>query len=277
MEHMAEEFRQELLEKGFQEATEVPWNFYRADTELTAFFVNLKILDDHICAFYGFGSTAFTRMAGCENSLIERGIWEMDSCLRFYGEIHSEADARQLREAVCARFRQYRGMDKEALMKRIKALRKEFIDYIGAVMKPLGFRKKSNQWRKPLGENIVLQFRVDKSSFADVYRFEVDIFSLVSRRGLWCWTDRLRKISVEKFLVKGKILDSAECDWQIHSREALDAVLDRVVNGYLLPIQSMPLSQLGAQPQMWKHCICPRDCCESCWIQKNLWEARESE
>lgn len=277
MEQMAEIFRLQLLEQGFREASQIPWNFYRVDTPLTAFFVNLRPLDDCIGVFYGFASTAFTRMAGSENSLVERGIWEKSSCLRFYGEICGETDATKIREEADSQFRQYRGLDKDALMALIKTRRKEFLDRIGAVMKPLGFRKKSNQWRKPLDENIVLQFWVDKSTYADVYRFEVDIFSLVSRRGLWCWTDRLRKVSVEKFLLKGKLIDSADFDWQINTQEELDAALDRVINGYLLPIQSLPLAQLGAQPQMWANCICPRDCCESCWIQKNLWEARKCE
>lgn len=277
METLAEAYRTQLLELGFLEATERPWYFFRVDTALTAFFVNLKVLDDHICVFYGFASTAFTRMAGCENSLNERGIWEEDNCLRFYGEIRTESEALSVLEDAGQRFRQYRGTEKEALLKLIQEKRKAFLHQIDLVMKPLGFRKKGNQWHKPLGEHIVLKFWADKSTYVDKYYFEVKIFSTASNRGLWCFTERLDKVSVDKFRVQGKVFDSEYFDWQLQSGEELASILDRAVTQYLLPLQSLPLPELGAQPEMWKRCICPRDRCESCWIQKNLWEARESE
>ena len=277
METLAEAYRTQLLELGFLEATESPWYFFIVDTALTAFFVNLKVLDDHICVFYGFASTAFTRMAGCENSLNERGIWEEDNCLRFYGEIRTESEALSVLEDAGQRFRQYRGTEKEALLKLIQEKRKAFLHQIDLVMKPLGFRKKGNQWHKPLGEHIVLKFWADKSTYVDKYYFEVNIFSTASNRGLWCFTERLDKVSVDKFRVQGKVFDSEYFDWQLQSGEELASILDRAVTQYLLPLQSLPLPELGAQPEMWKRCICPRDRCESCWIQKNLWEARESE
>ena len=275
LEHLADTYRQKLMDAGFQEAAQNPWCFYREDMPLTAFFVNLKILSDHICIFYGFASTAFTRLAGCENSLMESGIREDDNCLRFYGEIRTEADAMSLREASAERYRQYHGMDKESLLNLIKARRKAFIGRIDAALKPLGFRKKGNQWRKPLGESIILQFWADKSTYMDQYYFEVNIFSTASNQGLWCFTERLEKLSVDKFRIPGTIIQCNTFDWQLQSAQELDAILERAITQYLLPLQSLPPEKLGAEPEMWKRCICPRDRCAHCWVQKNLWEARD--
>lgn len=269
-------YRQQLLDAGFQEAVCAPFCFFRMDTALTAFFVNLKELEDRVCVFYGFASTAFTRMAGCENSLIERGIWEQDNCLRFYAEIRTEADAVQLRTEAEARYRMYAGTCKEALVKLLQDRRKAFLKQIQDKLKPLGFRKKGNQWRKPLAENVFLQFWADKNPYADLYYFEVDIYCTASTRGLWCYTERLHNLSVDPFTRKGRVLDSDDFDWQLQSPEALEAILERALEQYLLPIMRMSLSELGQQRFIWNGCICPRDCCESCWVQKNLWEAKES-
>lgn len=276
MKEQMESCRRQLIAAGFREATQAPNSFYREDTALTAFFVNLKEQPGHICVYYGFASTAFTRMNCCENSLIEGGIREWDNCLRGYGEIHCESDAPALAEAAGACWRQYAGTEKDALLKRIKDRRKAFLDQITAVLKPLGFRKKGNQWRMALADGVFLQFWADKNPYADLYFFEVDIYSTKSSRGLWCYTHRLRQISQGKFRVKGKVLPSDEFDWQVQSGAELRRILDRAVTQYLLPIRNTPLLELGGRSWVWEGCMCPRDCCEACWVQKNLWEARQA-
>ena len=90
---LAAQYRTALTQAGFSESTcpaqgknlsaKNPLRFYRPDTELTAFFVNLEPTGEGIRIFYGFASTAFTRMRGDENSLRELGIHESQSALRF--------------------------------------------------------------------------------------------------------------------------------------------------------------------------------------------------
>ncbi len=276
METRVELYKNQLLAAGFKEATRSPNNYYREDTELTAFFVNLKILRDSICVFYGFASTAFTRMVGCENSLIQSGIWEKDTCLRFYGEIRTESDAKKLLKEAKNCFCQFSGTEKDSLLKLIKDRRKAFLDQISMKLKPLGFRKKGNQWRVQLAENIILQFWADKNPYADLYFFEVDIYSEVSKRGLWCFSHRMSGLSIDKFSWNDREVESDDFDWQLQSSNELSMIIERALNQYLLPIRNTSLSELGSQRFIWERCICPRDCCETCWIQKNLWEAKEN-
>ncbi len=37
-----------------------------------------------------------------------------------------------------------------------------------------------------------------------------------------------------------------------------------------------PLPELGRQPEICSGCICNRQKCGYCWVEKNLWEVRQT-
>jgi hypothetical protein len=59
--------------------------------------------------------------------------------------------------------------------------------------------------------------------------------------------------------------------------EELNSLLDEAIQEILKPIIDTPLAQLGKKEDIWQCCTCPRDKCNSCWVEKNLWEANEEE
>ncbi len=64
-------------------------------------------------------------------------------------------------------------------------------------------------------------------------------------------------------------------DWQLISPEQLDAFLDGTMLPALTRLMETPLEALGKEPFLWNNCMCKRDKCEACWVEKNLWEAKE--
>jgi hypothetical protein len=52
--------------------------------------------------------------------------------------------------------------------------------------------------------------------------------------------------------------------------------IDDVVENHLLPVINTPLSELGKHPCVWDGCLCERNKCSACWVEKNYWEATGS-
>ena len=71
----AREFKKKLLNEGFDEAKFYKENkvckyrFYKKTIIDVAFIVNLEVFNDKIEIHYGYASTAFTKMTGCEDTL----------------------------------------------------------------------------------------------------------------------------------------------------------------------------------------------------------------
>ena len=71
------------LKEPDRESRSWHWLFYRPETELTAFAVNLQGREDCIEIVYGFASTAFLRMDGIEPSQAESiTIYDTDMAVR---------------------------------------------------------------------------------------------------------------------------------------------------------------------------------------------------
>ena len=51
--------------------------------------------------------------------------------------------------------------------------------------------------------------------------------------------------------------------------------MERAIETYIQPILQTPFSELGKESRIWTGCLCQRDRCEACWVEKNLWEAKE--
>jgi len=268
-------YREILLKSNYEEALNNPYHFWKILTEKTAFIINLKKLEKGVGVVYGVRSTAVFWNDADWESYRKLGTRDDNCNLRHYLEITNIDDERVAEVEIQRFYEKYHTIDKDTLLSIVKDLRKQFIQEITNILKPFGFRKKGNQWRKYLSENVVLQFWADKCPYSDLYYFEVDIFSLKSSRGLWCYSKRLKAIGTDIF--DWKISSEPECrfDWQLQSIDDLRSIVNRSYKKELLPLINTELAELGMQSFIWKRCICPRDCCETCWVHKNLWEANE--
>lgn len=263
-----EQYRAALIASGMQqpsrrEASARHWFFYKPATELTAFIVNLTGNDRCVEAVYGYASTAFTRMAGDENALVEWGVSDEDITIRERIVICDEADEAAARVQIAQMYERFLQVEKDHLLTEAKAKRKAFLQQIAAKLKPMGFRKKANTWTRTLEGEYDLTFNAQKSSFSDEYYFNINIGKRGTNHGGDCYHTR--------------VFPGHMCpmDWQALGKEEFELFLDRTVVPALKRLLSTPLGELGKQPAVWSRCSCSRKKCESCWVEKNLWEAKE--
>ena len=158
-------------------------------------------------------------------------------------------------------------MEKDALLSIAKEKRKTFIHEIAIRLKPLGFKKKANTWRREMPQGLTLAFNLQKSGYSDVYYFNIDL-----RRedlvGFGCYSCRISP--------EGCTGTNWTMDWQLTSPQELSAFLDERLLPHLIWLISTPYAVLGADPTVWANCFCQRSRCEHCWVQKNIWEAEQS-
>ena len=264
-----EKYRTDLLESGMQEPSKREssvwhWFFYKPATELTAFIVNMKGSDQYIEVIYGYASTAFTRFAGCENALIESGVRDEEITIREKSVICDEADEASAKAQITQMYERYLQMPKDELLIEAKAKRKAFIQQIAVKLKPMGFRKKANTWTQALESDYYLMFNAQKSAFSDEYYFNVYIGKNGSNLYGDCYYTRV---------FPG---DMCPMDWQALSKDEFEFFLNRTVVPALEQIIHTPLHELGKLPSIWSCCSCNRKKCEQCWVEKNLWEAKDT-
>ena len=269
---MADIFREKLEAAGF---TETRWSkegrfydprnhfqFFRQDTELTALFVNLEPSKEGIVVRYGLDSTSFTRMKGDEESLLNYGICSDDACLRW--EVHvTTAEDPAAAAQIAAHFRQYQGKEKAELLNISKELRKVFLNKFTEALKPLGFRKKGNAWRKVLPGGHTLCFTVDKSSYGDGYDFVINLLypPQEPKPDDWClfttYCLPCERLANPFF---GKL------DWQICSDGDIREILDIFLKSYHDPLLSGNTASQGTP------LYCQRKAClvENCPLRSFL-------
>lgn len=224
---------------------------------------------------YGVISTAVFWSDGDWDYFKKRGRSDDDINLRFYLEIQTENDAVAAGDTIGALYQEYLHINKDTMLANVKELRKQFILQITNVLKPLGFRKKGNQWRRKLSDDIMLQFWADKDPYSDLYYFEVDIYSLVPPGGVWCYSKRLDTKGTDIFDWKNYSEPYRRFDWQLQSAEDLLEIVKRAYEQDLKPFLENDLMEMGKQRFVWNRCFCQRTRCENCWVEKNLWEAKE--
>lgn len=238
------------------------WYFYKPMTDLTAFIVNLQGTEYNIEVTYGYASTAFTRMAGDENSLVKWGVSDEDITIRKKVIICDEADENSAGNRIAEMYAAYRNTQKDDLLLLAKDKRKSFIKQIHTKLKPLGFKKKANTWTRSLSDTYYLMFNAQKSAFSDEYYFNL----YISKNGAidfgGCYETRLAPNGMFPM------------DWQLLDKDEFDYFLDKTVVPELEKIIRTPLSELGQISSYWTGCHCNRQKCENCWMQKNLWETK---
>lgn len=262
-----EQYREQLLDAGMLEpirrkSSSWHWLFYKTTTPLTAFIVNLRGNGHYIEVAYGYASTAFTRMLGDENALIESGVLDEYITIREKIIICDEADAEAAKSQIQEMHDRYLLTEKDELLKHAKAKRKEFIQQIAVKLKPLEFKKKANIWTRALESDYYVMFYAQKSAFSDAYYFNIYIGKNGTDNYGDCYNTRVAPSGMFPM------------DWQAFSKDEFDFFLDRTVVPALEQIIQTPLQELGKLPSIWSGCSCKRQKCESCWVEKNLWEAK---
>lgn len=263
-----EQYRAKLLSFGMKEPSKREssvwhWLFYKPVTSLTAFIVNLTGTDYYIKVTYGYAATAFTRLTGCENALIESGVRDEEVTIRETIIICDETDEEIAQTQIAQLHERYLHTDKEELLDVGKAKRKTFIQQIAVKLKPLGFRKKANTWMRMLADDYYVMFQAQKSAFSDEYYFNIYIGKNGTNQYGDCYYTRVAPQGM------------CPMDWQALRKEEFEFFLDRTVVPALEQIIRTPLEALGKLPSVWSCCSCNRQKCDQCWVEKNLWEAKE--
>lgn len=246
-------YRNQLLTFGMLEPAQWQssdqYRFYIQNTSLTAFIVNLTVKKSAIEIVYGYASTAFTRMAGDENALIENGVCNECINIREKVIICNQADEVTANAKIKAMYAQYLHTEKDELVKLAKEKRKQFINQIATRLKPLGFKKKTNSWTKPLNINYYVMFNVQKSDFSDEYYFNI----YIGKNNTACYGDcYYTRISPD---------EKYPTDWQTISNEAFNDFLENTAVPLLQDIINTPLKALGKRKNVWCGCTCSRNEC----------------
>lgn len=263
-----ERYRQELLDVGMLEpekrqCSNWHWFFYKPITALTAFIVNLNGNEHSVEVTYGYASTAFTRMVGDEMWLIEWGVADEDITIREKVTICDDADEKTFRMQVVGMYERYLQTEKDDLLDHAKKKRKAFIQQIADKLKPMGFKKKANTWTRTLESEYYLMFNAQKSAFSDEYYFNIYIGKNGAKNYGDCYDTRVFPH------------DMCPMDWQALNQDEFEFFLNHTVVPALARIINTPLQKLGKSPSIWACCSCNRQKCERCWVEKNLWSAKE--
>jgi hypothetical protein len=126
----------------------------------------------------------------------------------------------------------------------------------------LGFAKKASKWTKKLPDGFVLEFEAEKSAYSDVYYFNISVYP-EGRPIEACYYAILS--------TDGKKTHN----WQILTDGQFRDIMERAIETYIRPFLQTPFSELGKEPRIWAGCLCYRDRCKTCWVEKNLWKVKE--
>lgn len=251
-------YRDIALKSGMQEAAweHCQFHFYRRTDDKAAFALNLKDFGTHIRVVYGFTTIPD------EDFFRDHGGDDDDIKLRHAATIRGDEDEAEAARSIQAVFEQYRHTAKDDILALKKERQKEFLSRIHAYLKPLGFAKKASKWTRKLPDGFVLEFEAQKSAYSDVYYFNISLYP-VGQPYPACFSTRLT--------TDGKQTHN----WQLLTDEQFNDIINRAIETYIRPILQTPFSELGKEPHIWAGCLCQRDRCEACWVEKNLWEAKE--
>ncbi len=257
--NLIQKYKDLLLSAGFSEAKKVELRFFRETNNYVAFIVDI-VSNDGIEIYYGFASTAFTRIKGAEADLINFGVNKDDITLRQKTTITTEEDEPRVAQVIYEYYQKYCSATKEELLMLASEKRKEFISIITRRLKALGFKKKNHTWTYALDGKHYVSFNAQKSAYSDGYYFNIYIGLFKTKDYGDCF---YKRVSMEGDMT----------DWQLVTEQDFTLWLNSVIETILLRVIRTPLDELGKEKDIWLGCLCNREKCESCWVKKNLWEA----
>lgn len=190
--------------------------FYKYLSEQTAFIINIEDCGDYIFAVYGISNVSlfkdyrdFFEKNGADNESIN---------IRRCFKLKNSTDERELTSEIKSFLAEYGVLTKDEILAKSQAIRKEFMKMITDKLKPLGFKKKSNHWFRMLENSFYIEFSADKSSYSDLYDFNLYIFKEDSAC-FWCY----RKVATYN---DDCIVYNNRLNWQLTSKDAFLRVLE---------------------------------------------------
>ena len=126
-------------------------------------------------------------------------------------------------------------------MEIVKEKRKAFVSNVTSFLKPLGFRKKGNSWKKSLSTDIGLGLVLDKNPYTDLYYFEVDVSGA-------SWYHGRRMMHVRDAAMFDYVAEpNAQFDWQLQSEKELTAILEKIYANVFSPLMKAIPPSLGEE------------------------------
>lgn len=250
MEERREEWKQKLRDAGFLEGTIHTCHFYKELTEKTAFCLNLKFHENYTGIVYGIFSTAIFCNEEEKKWLYKWGCDDEDCNLRYYLEIKEKEDEKKAETAVSALYWKFRQADKEEVLQFVKQKRKEFLNVITGVLKPLGYKKKGNSWSKETKDKIVVYFWADKNPYCDLYYLMAGAYPLGMEDRVLLNGERIENVLEGKFDWENNATAKESYDWQLQSKERLVSMVETALKEYLLPVEEKGWEQLK-EMELW--------------------------
>lgn len=256
------EYREKLLAYGMVNPknrlrTEIE-RFYKYTSDQTAFAINIDDHGDHL--LIGYGVTTVSLASDYRSFFEENGGDNDNMTIRRCIKIKSEAEEAEAAERIKVFFAEYGSFTKDEILARSKEMRKEFLKVITDKLKPLGFKKKSNHWLKPLENGFYIEFYADKSQYSDQYQFDIYLFreNIIPR----CY------YNVPKYN-KDCAFDGTYFNWQFTSREAFARLLDEGVLPIIEHILETPQNTWADDESISGLVrLCDRSKCEYCPFRK---------
>lgn len=213
-------YREQLLQFGMLEPKNcnkklMHWLFYKPIKQYTAFVVNLTSTKEGVSVVYGYSSTAFTKFVNCENSLIDSGVSDGEISLREKVIIANDDDEQFAAKQIGDMYAKYLNLEKDELLAVVKSKRNEFIKKFSVALKPLGFKKNGNIWKKSVSDNRSIEFHLQKSLYSDSYYFNINVL-IDGKYDL----DSQSRITVDK---------KYQLDWQCATEDEIESLVNTLV------------------------------------------------
>ena len=228
------DFKEMLLKNGFKEAEFYvenrlwKWKFFKQTNEDVAFIINLEPYDDYIEIYYGYASTAFTKMTNSENALNKYGVDSDTINIRSMIKFKCDDEETKVYNIIKDFYNEYNHLTKDELLEIAKAKRKEFISKVNSKLKSIGMKKKSSTWTISLNDKYKLSLIIDKTRFCDCYDYLYSINNIE--------TDIPAKICHSSYIAYEYKNQRCHYNWQCYSDVELEKFITFIIDDILLPI-----------------------------------------
>lgn len=278
-------FKEILLKNDFKEAEFYvenrlwKWKFFKVTSEDVAFVINLEPHDNYIEIYYGYASTAFTKMTNCENALNKYGVDSDTINIRSMIKFKCKDDETITYNKIKNFYDEYNPLTKNELLELAKEKRKEFISKVNSKLKSIGMKKKSLTWTISLNDEYKLSLIMDKTRFCDCYDFYYAIHNVEENIPM--------KQCHSSYIAYEYKNQRCHLNYQCYSEEELENFLNFIIDSNLLPIIKTKESNLkdliiklnqSRKPRLliptneeirfYDGFICDLDNCKSCYKNK---------